>query len=308
MSLGFLRYLGTMIRTPMLCLLLTLTAVSTLPAQEFNARVTLNRTQITNTSLDYLDELVPLLQQYINQHTWTDFTFQEHERLNVNIQVVLNTESNNVFEASLIISAERPIYNTLLVTPLVVISDPTWRFSYTRSQSLTRDLQQFHDIASVVDFYMYLLLAIDADTFSELGGTPHYRTAQGVVDVAAATGGLSWQPGAGTRRNRYHLINGLSGPSSDPLRRALYTYHRQGLDLFTRDPDQARRNILQALTLIRDARRVTTDTYVFDLFFDTKYRELAAVFLDADPAVRLEAYNLLVEVDQSHISEYDKLQ
>ena len=296
-----------MFRSTIVIMMCVLLGAGSASAQEFNASVQLNRTQITNTSLDYLDEMVPLIQGYINERKWTELTFQEHERLNVNIQIVLNTEGNNVFEASLIISAERPIYNTLAVTPLVVISDPSWRFTYTRSQSLTFDLQQFDDMASVIDFYMYLLLAIDADTFSELGGTPFYRIAQAVVDVAATSGGLSWQPGAGTRRNRYYLINGLSGPSSDPLRKALYRYHRHGLDLFTRDPDPARRNILEALTMIRDARRVTTDTYVFDLFFDTKYRELAAVFLDADTATRLQAYNLLVEVDQSHIGEYDKI-
>lgn len=161
-----------MFRSTIVIMMCVLLGAGSASAQEFNARVQLNRTQITNTSLDYLDEMVPLIQGYINERKWTELTFLEHERLNVNIQIVLNTESNNVFEASLIISAERPIYNTLAVTPLVVISDPSWRFTYTRSQSLTFDLQQFDDMASVIDFYMYLLLAIDADTFSELGA-PH---------------------------------------------------------------------------------------------------------------------------------------
>lgn len=297
-----------MIRPVILLAIAVFLAAAPVSAQEFSAKVTLNRSQITNTSLDYLDELVPLFENYINQRKWTEFTFQEHERLRMNLQVILQSESNNNFEAILIISSERPIYNTLQLTPLLAVNDESWRFVFNRNQNIIHDPQVFHDIGSVLDFYSYFLMALDLDSFSELGGSEFFRKAQGIVDVAQGSGSLAWQAGGSSRRNRFYLINGFTGTGAEGLRKAIYRYHRHGLDLFTQDPEQARANILEALTLIRDAKRATTETYAFDLFFDTKYREITAVFLDAEPNERLQAYNLLLEIDPSHIGEYDKLQ
>jgi hypothetical protein len=297
-----------MFRSVFILLILAICASAPVSAQEFTAKVTLNRSQITNTSLDYLEELVPLIENYINQYKWTEFTFEEHERLRLNLQVILNTETNNTFDATLILSSERPIYNTLQLTPLIAVNDESWRFVFNRNQNVIHDPQVFNDIASVLDFYAYFVMALDLDSFAELGGSEYYRKAQGIVDVAQSSGSLAWQSGGSSRRNRFYLINGFTGTGAEGLRKAIYRYHRHGLDLFTQDPEQARKNILEALTLIRDAKRATTETYVFDLFFDSKYREIASVFLDADATVRLEAYNLLLEIDPSHIGEYDKLQ
>jgi hypothetical protein len=99
-----------MFRSIFILLILAMCASAPVLAQEFTAKVTLNRAQISNTSLDYLEELVPLIENYINQYKWTEFTFEEHERLRLNLQVILNTETNNTFDATLILSSERPIY------------------------------------------------------------------------------------------------------------------------------------------------------------------------------------------------------
>ncbi len=289
-------------------LLLLAILAGPLSAQEFQARVTLNRSQITNTSLDYLDELVPLVEQYLNEYKWTTHTFEQEERLRLNLQIVLTAESGGYFDATLVLSSERPIYGTLQFTPLLVVNETNWRFQLSRGRSLIHDPQQFNDIASLLDFYAYLVLALDMDSFGELAGTEYIRQAQTVVDVAQGSPQIGWQSGGTDRRNRYYLINGLNNPAYEPFRRAFYQYHRMGLDQFTRDPQTARREIIEALGKIRDAKRASTDTYVVDLFFDTKYRELTALFLEAESNVRLQAYALLIELDPGHISEYDKLQ
>lgn len=277
-------------------------------AQEFNARVTLNKSQIQNVSLDYLDELIPLIENYINNHTWTDLRFEEHERIRMNIQIILTQESNNNFDASLIITAERPIYNTTQSTSLIVISDNSWRFNYNRNRAVIHDTFQYDDIASIFDFYAYFILGYDADSFSELGGTEFFRRAQGILDVAQSTGATGWTSGTGSRRNRYYLINGINSPSHEYFRRAVYRYHRLGLDTFTTNPQASRSSILQALRMISESKRQTTDDYIFDLFFSTKSRELTSVFIDAESPIRLDAYHLLSELDTSRLTEYERLQ
>jgi hypothetical protein len=290
--------------------MLALLAVHAKPlfSQEITARVTLNKSQITNASLDYLDDLVPLIESYINTNKWTEHEYLEHERIRMNIQIVLNAESNNNFDASLIITTERPIYNTLQLTPITIISDNAWRFNYARNRTITRDLFQFDDIASILDFYTYFILGMDYDTFSDLGGTPFFRQAQNILDIAQSTGAPGWTSGTGTRRNRYYLITGIVSPSHEGLRKSSYRYHRHGLDTFTRNPESSRRNIFEALQGIQESKRQTTDDYLFDLFFGAKFREITAIFLDAESAQRLEAYILLSQLDSSRLTEYERLQ
>ncbi|MCH8496202.1 MAG: DUF4835 family protein [Balneolales bacterium] len=291
-----------------LLFLLTLSVAESASAQEIRARVTLNSSQIQNASIDYLDDLIPLIEGYINNHNWTEHTFEENERIGMNIQIALLSENNNTFEANLVITVERPIYNTLQLTPLILLNDGAWRFTYNRNQSITHDAFQFNDIASMFDYYVYLVLGLDFDTFSELGGTPFYRQAQNVLEIAQSSGAYGWTTGSGTRRNRHFLVNGLLSSSHEPFRKALYRYHRHGLDIFTRAPERARENIFGALELIQESRRQTTDDYVFELFFGTKSREITSVFIDAEAAQRLDAYILLTNLDSGRISEYDRLQ
>jgi hypothetical protein len=100
----------------------------------------------------------------------------------------------------------------------------------------------------------------------------------------------------------------LLNPNYEPMRRASYRYHRQGLDLFLRDPEKARVNVLKALELMQRAQRQTTSNLLLDTFFDAKYREIVSLFEEAPTEVRLEAYDILSEIDPSHLNEYNKLQ
>ncbi|MCH8567181.1 MAG: DUF4835 family protein [Balneolales bacterium] len=278
-------------------------------AQEIKARVDVNTSQISTSDYDYLNSLKPLIEDYINDTRWTDDTFLEDERIEVNIQIALmNVDSNANFDANIIIQSSRPIYNTIARTPILLINDTNWRFNFSRNRNIIRDDQQFDDLASVIDFYMYIVLAYDYDSFSELGGSPFLRRADNILNVAQSSGGGTGWSSMGTRRSRHGLITQLNNPNYEGVRIANYKYHRLGLDQFTLDPDRARQNILSAFELLRDTRRQTTERYLFDLMFAVKNREFTAAFMDAELNTRLEAYNLLVDMDNSHISEYEKLQ
>ena len=288
--------------------ILLLSVAETVLSQEIRVRVTVNAAQVQNPSLDYLDQLAPLIEGYINDFNWTEHTFEEHERIRMNMQIALLSESNGVFDANVVITAERPIYNTLQLTPTLIINDSQWRFTFNRNQTITHDPFQFNDIASMLDFYVFLVLGMDFDTFSELGGTPFFRQAQNVLEIAAGVGALGWSTGTGTRRNRHFLINGLVNPNHESYRKALYQYHRHGLDIFTRSPERARTNIFAALELMQESRRQTTDDYAFEVFFGAKSREITSIFIDAEASQRLDAYVLLSNMDPGRLSEYDRLQ
>lgn len=303
-------------RSPALCRLsfcltlllwISIAGVSDVKAgQVFDVTVEVNTSQISTTDYDYLRELGPLIREYLETNSWTEDRFEEQERIKVSLQIVINSVEQRRFHASMIISTERPVYNTMQVTPLLIVNENNWNFEFNRGQSLLHDTYQYHDIASVLDFYAYLILGFDYDTFSEMGGEEFFRSARRIADMGQ-TSGSDWTSSAHSR-SRHDLVSQVLNPNYESFRKALYQYHRHGLDLFIAQPDRSRDHILESFEMIREAQRQTTERYLFDLLFTAKHREFRAIFMDADTQRRLEAYNLLTTIDDSRISEYERLQ
>ena len=77
-------------------------------------------------------------------------------------------------------------------------------------------------------FYAYLILGIDYDSFSELGGTPYFQSALTVVNNAQQSNRPGWQSLGGNNRNRYWIVENYNNPQMTDLRKAVYSYHRLG--------------------------------------------------------------------------------
>ncbi|MFH5884877.1 DUF4835 family protein [Halalkalibaculum sp. DA3122] len=278
-------------------------------AQEFNMEVTVDRSQVSSSSLAYLDNLPGEIETYFNEHDWIDASFLDHERIDADLQIILlSVDDNYNFQANVVVRAQRPIYNTLQQTTIFLLNDESWAFQYTPNRSLVHDELQFDAVTTLLDFYAYVILGYDFDSFSETGGTPYFSEAQNILSLAQTTSAPGWSRGSSSRRGRAQLISDLLNPTYHTFREALYIYHRQGLDQFISNTEEARQRVLEALQMIRDTQRSATNDFLFDIFFDAKYREIVSIFEDAGAEVRLEAYNLLSEMDQSHLSEYSKLQ
>jgi len=278
-------------------------------AQEFDCDVSLNTRQISGSAYEYVDELERELESYINENRWTEDRFAEHERIRCQIQIVLTSADDQFnYSAEAFFSVRRPIYNTVQESSAIVISDNNWGFSYPRNKNLVFDELQFDNLTSFIDFYMYIILGYDFDSFSELGGNRFFSKAQDIFELGRNSGASGWGRSIGAQRNRNGLITDLRNPNYQPLREAFYRYHRFGLDQFTINSQAAIEEVIGVLETLDTAKRRTSNNYLFDLFFDTKYNEIVALLQTADVQTRLQAYNLLRSVDPSHSSAYERLQ
>ncbi len=297
------------IKPVILCGIILLITPHTVNGQEFDCSVTVNIDQLEGSSFNYLENLKPILENYINEYQWTEQDFAEEERIDCQIQVAINSgTSDYTFSAEVVFQVQRPIYNTTAKTTTILLSDNAWQFSYPEGKSLIHDELQFDALTGFIDFYCYTMLGYDFDTFSEHGGDPYFGKAQNILNLAESTSAIGWARSTNNRRNRNTMITDLVSSNYQPLRTAYYQYHRHGLDQFVADPDVAREEILNALKTIQEAKRRSTSNFLFDIFFDTKAREIAAVFDEAETDVRLEAYDVLQNTDQGHLSEYESLQ
>ena len=279
-------------------------------AQEFNCTVNINDEQLEGTSYDYIKQsLATELTAYINDFRWTETEVLEHERINCQISVVLTSANTDyTYSAEAVISARRPIYGTMQETTSIILNDQAWQFSYPEGRSLVHDELTFEAVTGFIDYYAYLMLGYDFDSFAKLGGSDYFAKAQDVVDLAQSSNAIGWARSSNNRRNRFTLVADLMNSSYDDLRQAYYIYHREALDGFTQNPNQAREAALEALELIHTTKRRSTSNFLFDLFFDSKSREIAAMLKDAESQIRLAAYTILSETDQAHLSDYENLQ
>jgi hypothetical protein len=274
-------------------------------AQELDCSVSLDYSQLSGSDFGYLDDLERRMREYLNTYSWTDDRFLDHERIACSFQVILQeAEGLSQFRARLIVATKRPIYGTSQSTPVVRINDPEWRFEYSRGAPLVHNLEQFDPLVSVLDFYAYIVLGYDYDTFDELGGTPHFERARQIAERARSSGGSNWAA-LGTERGRLDLVSELLDPRYRPFRQAMFAYHLEGLDRFVSNTEKARQNVLDALQKIQSVSQTVSRGYALDVFFSAKYQELTALFRNASMSGR--AYNLLTQMDPSHSSEYNRL-
>jgi len=284
-----------------------LLAISPRPAeaQEFNCSVSVDFSTLTGSDFGFLGELEQRLEEYLNQRSWTDDRYRPDERMECSMNVVIEEAiSLTSFRARLIVALRRPIYNTMQHTTVVQFNDESWQFNYAQGQSLIFNLEQYDPLVSIIDFYAYVMLGYDYDTFSELGGTAYFGLARRIAERAQSQSAPGWSQ-IGTDRGRMNLITQLLDPRMRPLRRAYFDYHFGGLDRFTTQTDAARTAMLDVLVSLDALYEEVARQYATDLFFSAKYTELPSVFEGWQRSG--EAYNYLTRLDPSHTSTYQEL-
>jgi len=272
--------------------------------QELNCSVNLDISQLSGSDFDYLQDLERRLREYLNQRQWTEHRYRPEERIDCTFQIFIErTVGIQEFTAQLVVAARRPIYDTAQTTPTFRVKDQ-WTFEFSRGSSLLFEPNTFDPLTSVLDFYAYVILGYDYDTFSPLGGTPYFQEARRIADLAATANASGWES-LGNDQTRTALITEILRPRMQRLREATYRYHLEGLDRFVASTEEARATILAQLEVLDALTQDVSRSYALDIFFGTKYEEFAAVFRDS--RLGSEAYTILTTIDPSHSSTYNAL-
>ena len=274
-------------------------------AQELNCSVSVDYSSLSGSEFSFLEELEVKIEEYINEENWTNDRFQDTERIDCSVEIFFQEATSLTdFRAQLVVGSRRPIYATTQQTPVVRLRDANWQFSYTKGEPLVHDTERHDDLTTVLDFYAYLLLGYDYDSFSALGGTPYFEEARRLAELAQATGASGWEQVGG--QGRLALITQLLDTRYEAMREAYFRYHFAGLDRFVDETPAARQSVLSALRSIQALDEEVGGRYIIDLFFASKYQELAAIFEGSSLAS--QAYGLLSQLDASHLSAYESLQ
>jgi hypothetical protein len=288
-------------------ILISTLIVITSQAQELQFVVSVNSSQVQTSDQSVFKDMKNAIEQFYNGRKWTTDTYKNHERIKASMLITITKmpEIGN-FTASVQVQSARPIFNSNYSSLLFNFADRDWEFEYIESQPLEfNDNTYTTNLTSMLALYAYLVIGLDYDSFSELGGTPYITKAWNVVTNAQQANRAGWQP-SGSNRNRYWIAENLNNPQMVELRKSIYAYHRLAMDTFDKNPDQSREIILKALQNIKKVRDINPNAILVISFFDAKSKELTNIFSQGNIQVRRQAYDILVTIDPSNRA-YDKI-
>jgi len=269
-----------------------------LKSQELNVKVVINADQIQTSDRAVFNDMERSFANFLNTRKWTNDTYKNHERISCSIFLnISKMPSIGNFQASAQITSGRPVFNTNYESVLLNFADRDWEFEYIESQPLEyNDNAYLGNLTSMLAFYAYLIIGMDYDSFSELGGTPYFQKALMVVNNAQSSGRAGWQA-LSSSRNRYSLIESINNPQMIELRKNTYKYHRLALDILDKNPDQSRTVVLDVLKELKKVWTINPTSIFVITFFDSKSVELVNVFSTGNLGVRREAYDILTSID-----------
>ena len=289
-------------------LIIILLVSSTCIGQELNCTVTVNATQIQTSDRGIFRDMKTGIEQFLNTRKWTNDSYKNYEKINCKMLVTITKmPAIGNFTASVQIQSARPVYNSNYTSLDFNFADREWEFEYIESVPMEfNDNTYITNLTSMLAVYAYLIIGVDYDTYSELGGTTYFQKALAVVNNAQQSNRAGWQA-QGSNRSRYWIVENYNNAQMLDIRKAYYSYHRLALDTFDKDPDKSRTIILKGLKDIKKVRDINPLSILVVSFFDAKGKELANLFSSGNIQIRREAYDIITAIDPSNRSSYEKM-
>jgi len=278
--------------------------------QELNCSVDIQSPQIQDASAQLLfKNLRDAIYNFMNTTKWTNDNFTNQEKIECSLFFNMTVENApNDFNATLQIQAKRPIFKTNIFSVMLNFQDNNIHILYQLNQQMIFNINTYSDnLTALLSYYAYMIIGNDYDSFALNGGTPYYMKAQTILTNAQASGEKGWNPQDGDQTRYVLLTNILDEGYFGPLRKAMYEYHRLGLDVMSTAPEKGRAQVMAALTDVQEVYNEKPGNYNIMLFFNAKATELANIFGDATNEEKAQALAILNAIDPTDADKYVKL-
>lgn len=278
-------------------------------AQELNCNITINTDQIQGTAEKQIfEQLKKTVFEFMNNKQWTNDIYGPQEKIDCQILIIIKEKlSTEDYRASIQVQSTRPVYKSSFRTPVFNFEDDNFEFKFQQFTTLDFNINSFqNNLTSVLAFYAYVILAVDYDSFSPLGGTQYWQKAQTIVNNAQGANEKGWRSNE-SNKNRYWLIENTLQPTYQGIRDCLYQYCYNGLDIMWDKADDGRANILKALDLLKPVYAARPASFNMQLFFNAKVDEVVNIFKGGLPEEKTKALETLMYVDPSRTTKYMKI-
>ena len=259
-------------------LLLLILINSKIFSQTVNCNFVLNSEFVDQTNQQVFSTLEKSINEFINNNLWNNKSLETHQRVKLNLVLNLNSYVGSNFIGTLQVQVERPVYESTYLTPIFNFLDKDISFQYDEYQPLFYNPASFEsNLISILSFYVYIAMGMEADTFKTNGGTNFFKEAQKIVSLAQQNSTKGWNQSDGTR-NRFWLVDTLLSNTFKEYRTVQYEYHRRGMDFMTTNLKKAKVSVLNSLQKFLPLYKRRPNAFLIQTFFDAKSDEIVDIF------------------------------
>ena len=278
-------------------------------ATELNCEVEVNSEEITNGSKDIFNELKQSITDYMNTTKWTNATFGTNEKIYCKLMLTVSSwdDATGVMKGDLQIQSQRPVYNSSYTTSLINYKDNKVDFVFdTGHQLVFNEMQMEDNLTAILNFWAYMIIAVDFDSFELNGGDPYYERAAQVVRLAQSAGETGWKAFE-DNTNRSAVLSSFTDTQTSPIRQILYDYHRMGLDQMVVTVDKGRSAITHTLENLGKIYEVAPMSVCLTMFKNAKLDELINIYSKANMTEKEAVYEMLYQVYPSETTRLDQI-
>ncbi|MBQ4387736.1 MAG: DUF4835 family protein [Prevotella sp.] len=279
-------------------------------AQELQVKININSQQVEGSDKSVFENLQQTLEQWMNDRQWTELQFQKNERIpvNFNLTVTKYDKENNRFTCTAMIQANRPVYNSAYNTTLYNNKDGDFNFDFQQFDQLNYNDEVIdNQLTALMAYYAYLIIGLDLDSFSPMGGTDVLQRCMQLTNNAQDLGFTGWKAFE-TSRNRFAIINDYLDEAMKPFRQLQYDYYRVGLDEMANNAERGRTNVSTALELLKQAHQDKPLSLLPQIWTDYKRDELANIYKGKGTQKEKQAvYDILFNINASQNDAWVKI-
>ncbi|MDD5869955.1 MAG: DUF4835 family protein [Bacteroidales bacterium] len=279
-----------------LLLLLSIVMPSVALCQELNCTVEINTDKISGTDKAIFNTLKTAITEYMNNTQWGNAKYLTNEKIECKLFFTMSSFDGTTMSGDLQVQSTRPVYNSTYTTTLINFKDTSIEFTYTENEPLIfSETTMESNLTAILNFYGYMILAIDSDSFAPNGGDFYYEKAATVVNMGQSSGEKGWKAFE-DNKNRSAVLSAFTDKSTSGIRTLLYNYHRKGLDEMVLSPDKGKMVITQSLDLLKQIYDANPMSVVLSMFKDAKLDELVNVYSKSNTTERQNVYELLYQL------------
>ena len=279
-----------------LLLLLSIVMPSVALCQELNCTVEINTDKISGTDKAIFNTLKTAITEYMNNTQWGNAKYLTNEKIECKLFFTISSFDGTTMSGDLQVQSTRPVYNSTYTTTLINFKDTSIEFTYTENEPLIfSETTMESNLTAILNFYGYMILAIDSDSFAPNGGDLYYEKAAAVVNMGQSSGEKGWKAFE-DNKNRSAVLSAFTDKSTSGIRTLLYNYHRKGLDEMVLSPDKGKMVITQSLDLLKQVYDANPMSVALSMFKDAKLDELVNVYSKSNTTERQNVYELLYQL------------
>ena len=272
-------------------------------SQELNCNVIVNFQNVPVQNRELLVDFKNVVENYVNTTRFTDISW-DGDKIDCSMNIFFTSAGGEVeYSAQIVVVSQRPVYQSTRNSALLTLNDAEWSFKYEVGQSMYANLDAFDPLTSLLDFYALIIIGFDMDTWEEFGGTPYFKKAFDVVNLASTSNNKSGWQQSNKLYSRWGLVSDALNEKYASFRSAIFDYH-YGIDIFAQNKEVGQAKIVELIDVLYDLSERTgiTKSVFIQTFFNAKFGEITDHLKDyPDKTV----FRKLKKIDPSHAGRYD---